>query len=431
MSDPEQVEIVGSDQVKEEVITEKLNQVKANAQITKVEILDFITSEHHSLDPIIRTLLIDTSQDRTWKAFQFIDSIDVTDYLWWQGLKHMLMRDYEEALPDNCFLQDEEEGPIIQLNVNLTVPTNTTATSLHTVLKTILADNDVFYVQFSLAEEDHEIPQELDRILQKDDSNRSTTAGKACLQEEMEIFVQCGWAQDVSEDWKDVMEKCIQIVAGKQRRAPPRSNTAPAVSRDTMTNAREKSPKGREAPAIMPARRLRRTSTDLCDVETDSNNSLGFNNNNGDDDACELNNSRRRSAPRIPGRNGRLAREAPQRAKSMNVPRSQNAADRLAMLGASGSSMAKTTPPSRTPSGRSTPGRTSSGRVLPSRTSSGRVGVSRSSSGRVSRRVTEEEEEDIEAENEEPRRRAPPPRTSSGRGLPSRTASGRVTRGNN
>lgn len=411
----EHYSILGSDQVSSEHILTNLTHVKQEPEIIKLELEDFLTSGHHGLLPVVKATF--TCDEREWRRIRFFDTVKASDFAWWQGLKTMIMREYEDTIPDHLL-------EFLTVETQLHVPgQDATPEVLLPLLKQIPQDEDVIHLTFGGALEGvdpEHVPEELDHCLQGGDGHL----------EELGITIDliCGWQDEEAEEdteWLDMCSSCRQVLKEHKKRlaaAPPSSETTeadaamrpPALSRNKSAPVRglgRDAPSGRGTPVRMPSRRMQR-GVSRDEVEQHNNSDPGGLLDENDESANADTAPKSRGVPRMPSRGVRaLSRAAPERTKSLGVmpSRSSSAADRLALLGAGGSKRVSRlvsdggrSLPERSASGRRTPTRTSSrkvpeagetGRSLPARTNSRRGPPTRTSSRRVSRREVSDDED--------------------------------------
>ena len=97
----DEMNVFASDIVSKEYILDRLKDVKHDPRIVKLEIEDLlIARNHNSFLPVVKALW--TASERPWKYLRFLDTIPLSDFAWWQGMKQMLMREYECTIRDKA-----------------------------------------------------------------------------------------------------------------------------------------------------------------------------------------------------------------------------------------------------------------------------------------------------------------------------------------
>jgi hypothetical protein len=176
----DEMNVFASDMVSAAYILDALRDVRQNRAIVKLEVEDMlIANEHHSFLPMVRGVF--ASGDRPWKYLKFVDTIDVSDMLWWQGMKHVLMGEYEKTIDSRT-----NYAGIVSFQAKVQINEGANKDNIRTLVNIIEGDQDLQQVGFSgaLFGYSHDtLPDALANLF--DDDGR--------LQESFVITVNSGW----------------------------------------------------------------------------------------------------------------------------------------------------------------------------------------------------------------------------------------------
>jgi hypothetical protein len=183
----DEMNVFASDIVSTAFILDSLRDVRQNLTIVKLEIEDLlIANNHHSFLPVVKELL--ANDNRPWKYLKFIDTIDGSDMLWWQGMKHTLMREYEATIDDKT-----KYAGIVSFQANIQINAGANKRYIHSLVKTIGGDLDLQQVNFSGAlfgYSNDTLPGALAKLFDNE----------GCLQEGFVITVNSGWTSPHDHD---------------------------------------------------------------------------------------------------------------------------------------------------------------------------------------------------------------------------------------
>lgn len=139
----DEMNVFASDIVSKDYIMDRLKDIRHNSRIVKLEVEDLLIARtHDSFLPVVKALLV--TNDRQWKYLRFVDTIPSTDFLWWQGMKHVLMREYEDSIED----LDTKYANTVSFQANIQVMTGATKQSISALFRSIIQDEDVNSVSF-------------------------------------------------------------------------------------------------------------------------------------------------------------------------------------------------------------------------------------------------------------------------------------------
>ncbi|CAB9502213.1 expressed unknown protein [Seminavis robusta] len=191
--------------VSRDFILEKLQEVKNNRDIVKLEVEDLIIAkEHSSLIQFVKALLV--GENRPWKRIDFIDSFPSCEFSWWEGIKKELMREYDMSIDDaskytNCIT--------IQANVELNE--GSAKNSVVALFNRFLEDKDIQGIDFGGALfgiRNASIPEALNRLFDED----------CVLKDSTVVTVKCGWPSTEEERsdqmWEDTIRSCVMKLDG-------------------------------------------------------------------------------------------------------------------------------------------------------------------------------------------------------------------------
>ena len=195
--DLDEENIFCSDIVSKDFIAEKLKEVKKDPRIVKVEIEDLLVARvHHSFLPAVKNLLL--SEKHEWKYLRFIDSIREEDYSWWEGMKFLVMREYETTIVDHSKFVSQ-----VTFQANVEAASGTNRDALVCLLKTILKDHDLQEISFAgslFGVSNEKIPESLDGLFDEAD----------CLTDRLMVNVQCGWSKKSRPEAREFIKSCVQ-----------------------------------------------------------------------------------------------------------------------------------------------------------------------------------------------------------------------------
>ncbi|CAB9526029.1 expressed unknown protein [Seminavis robusta] len=196
----EEMNVFCSDIVSKEYVLETLKEVRHNPDILKLEIEDLlIAKNHNAFLPVVKAILL--RDERKWKHLRFIDTIEATDILWWQGMKHILMREYETTIED----KSKYEG-LVSFQANVQVMPGATKLSIRSLLKSIQNDKDLQTIGFSgglFGYSDEALPNALKRLF--DDTDKLT--------ESIVINIKCGWGAADGEGRLEALNACLRALS--------------------------------------------------------------------------------------------------------------------------------------------------------------------------------------------------------------------------
>ncbi|CAB9498072.1 expressed unknown protein [Seminavis robusta] len=213
-------------------VSARLDEVKSDKSIRRLEIEDLIVSAHRpKLMGKVTKLLF--AGDREWHAISFVDSIPWDQFKWWQGRKRMVMFAFEGS--KNTATRNK-----ITFQANVEVSSGLALKEFGSLLRDIKGQQGICNVTFAGALFGYsEGSEALDFIV----------SGDGTLSEMVTIKISFGWKADPNS--YELLDACIQDIelkafretinsTGTQMRRVQSTGAASAQMRDSLRNSKHK-----------------------------------------------------------------------------------------------------------------------------------------------------------------------------------------------
>lgn len=221
--------IFGSDIVSRDFVFGKLMEVKRETKVVKLEVEDLLVSQHHSMLPIVKGLVV--TGKREWQWVRYADTLDSDEFEMWHRNKKNVMQDYEINVEDAALYKS-----IVSFDATLRIGQGTSIETLLTILKTLKQDATVRKMQFvgALDSSDQSI---VPVILRKICSENQLT-------EDVTITFTCDWSTLRTVGWKLTLTSCVRELELSEK-----SETAKAAAKAPLRRA--KTDQGQKSPTTV------------------------------------------------------------------------------------------------------------------------------------------------------------------------------------
>ena len=186
--------IFGSDIVSRDFVFGKLMEVKREAKVVKLEVEDLLVSQHHSMLPIVKGLVV--TGKREWQWVRYADTVDAEEFEMWHQNKKDAMQDYEKNVEDAALYKN-----IVSFDATLRIGQGTSTETLQNILKTLKEDATVRKMQFAGAL--HSSDQSMVPVILK------KVISEKQLTEDITITVTCDWSTSSTVFWKLTLTSCL------------------------------------------------------------------------------------------------------------------------------------------------------------------------------------------------------------------------------
>lgn len=234
----EPMNIFASDMVSTDFILERIEEVKANTQVVKMEIEDLIISSHSGvLLPEVKSLLM--AGDREWISVSFVDSLPADQFKAWQGMRKELMADFDDIFGTEDDTKIAVDSAVITVEANVEFAPGTSHKAFVSLMRSIRRQRGVCSVEFAGAlfgYSEESMVNGLDKCIDQDNN----------LSEMVSIRVACGWR--VEDSWSKQLDACIRAAkdlsdyrkclgAGEEAPPPVRRVRSAGVSLDMLKDS--------------------------------------------------------------------------------------------------------------------------------------------------------------------------------------------------